>query len=178
MAFFIPQKSSSKLVLGILIGLFAGFACCATVAVILTNTPIPFVDKVEHMNRPVDVTRLDNKDPNEGLKEFLSQSGDKGDTISNVERVTATQQTAPDQASENASPFMIRVGAFRTEKAAESVCADLALKGIEAEIFPARENEMAVYKVYVTGPFKTEEEARQLQQLLLRGGYKSVLERS
>ncbi|HAW45267.1 MAG TPA: hypothetical protein DCW60_02840 [Sutterella sp.] len=174
----VPQRSnSSYLILGLLIGMLVGFVFCATIAVVLTNTPIPFVDKVEHTNRPIDVSKLDNKDPNEGLRDFLSQSGDKGDAVASVEHVTVERDVALVNAPATQSGLTLRVGIYRTEKAAENVCADLALKGIEADTVPSNENNLSVYKVYISSPFQNEEEAKQMQQMLLQSGYKSVLEK-
>lgn len=171
----VAKGKFSTFLSGLLAGTALGTGICAAIALIFTNTPIPFVDKTEH-STVIDISNLDNKDPNEGLKEFLDQSGDKGDSLTTVEKVTAGHDETLPTTEAPTTHYQLRIGTYRTESAAQSICADLALKGIEADVIPITNASTMLYRVVI--PVMSEREAQQMQLSLLDIGYKSTLEKS
>ena len=74
---------------GFLIGIVTGCAICAAAAVFITNSPIPFVEKVQKVTADVDPAQklAGGIDPNRALNEQQEKSAEQDDS-SGVKTVT------------------------------------------------------------------------------------------
>ena len=74
---------------GFLIGVVTGCAICAAAAVFITNSPIPFVEKVQKVTADVDPAQklAGGIDPNRALNEQQEKSAEQDDS-SGVKTVT------------------------------------------------------------------------------------------
>lgn len=158
-------------------GVVVGMGICAGAAYFLLNSPVPFVDKVEKVTADVDpsVALAGGVDPNQRLNQGADEltasqnPTDPADTIDTIiKRVTTgTEEAAPtrDASGKAVAPGQVKTasvwvqaGAFRAQDRAQSVQAQLAMFGIQADL--TRQGD--VWRVRV-GPFDTLEQAREVQ---------------
>ena len=85
--------------LGLMLGGLLGCVVCATAALLITNAPIPFVEKVQKQADPVDSAALDGKDPNALLYESGDAKDDPLSAIKTVQAPTANQRAAEQPSS-------------------------------------------------------------------------------
>ena len=168
--------------LGLMLGGLLGCVVCATAALLITNAPIPFVEKVQKQAEPVDSAALDGKDPNALLYESGNAKDDPLSAIKTVQAPTANQRAAeqPSNAADQAASgesYSIQAGAFRNAKDAEKVRTELAFIALEADVVKSTDAGITLYRVYL-GPFETAREANELQQRLTANGFDAMVIRN
>ncbi len=175
------SKRSHPMLVGILIGMVIGFAVSAATALFITKAPIPFVDKVKHLAKPVDASALDGVDPNAKLYSKDIQGTPANDPISAVKTVeapTANRQAeevvAEDATQHVPGSYTIQAGAFRSQKDAERIRTDLAFIALEADVVKSTDAGVTLYRV-ILGPFDTPKEANELQQRLTNNGFSAMV---
>lgn len=162
---------------GIIVGLILGLLIAAGVAITITKTPLPFVDKLSKQSQPAGELGDPNKTLPGGARERREQLVDKDPAVQQAAPATVTPQVtpqvippaAPDRARDkekNTPPvspaadpapderftYYLQAGAFREPNDAEATKAKLALLGVAASI-AERQSELGVlYRVRV-GPF-------------------------
>lgn len=162
---------------GIIVGLILGLLIAAGVAITITKTPLPFVDKLSKQSQPAGELGDPNKTLPGGARERREQLIDKDPAVQQAAPATVTPQvtpqvippSAPDRARDkekNTPPvspaadpapderftYYLQAGAFREPNDAEATKAKLALLGVAASI-AERQSELGVlYRVRV-GPF-------------------------
>lgn len=170
------SSKRSGVFLGILIGMVIGFAASAATALFITKAPVPFVDKVEHMTKPVDASALDGIDPNAALQDAEKRTAGKEalSTVKTVEAPTSNQRAQDDGATGAVGAYTIQAGAFRSQKDAEKVRTDLAFIALEADVVKSTDAGITLYRV-ILGPFDTAKEANELQQRLTSNGFAAMV---
>ena len=175
----VTQKKGSFL-LGTMVGILIGCVGCATLALFISNAPIPFVEKVQKQSSPVDAAALDGKDPNAALYDAGSRGTPADDALSAIKTVQAP--TTHDRAEEpvNAADqatgesYSIQAGAFRNAKDAEKIRTELAFIALEADVVKSTDAGITLYRVFL-GPFDTAREANELQQRLTSNGFDAMV---
>jgi cell division protein FtsN len=162
---------------GVIVGLILGLLIAAGVAITITKTPLPFVDKLSKQSQPAGELGDPNKTLPGGARERREQLVDNDPAVQQAAPATVTPQVtpqvippaAPDRArdKEKTTPpvspaadpapderftYYLQAGAFREPNDAEATKAKLALLGVAASI-AERQSELGVlYRVRV-GPF-------------------------
>ena len=162
---------------GIIVGLILGLLIAAGVAITITKTPLPFVDKLSKQSQPAGELGDPNKTLPGGARERREQLIDKDPAVQQAAPATVTPQVAPqvippaapdrardkerntppvspaaDPAPDERFTYYLQAGAFREPNDAEATKAKLALLGVAASI-AERQSELGVlYRVRV-GPF-------------------------
>ena len=162
-------KPRNSMLRGLLIGFILGTSVSAGAVLVLTQTPLPFVDKVEHLSHPVDASALDGIDPNSQLNNVVAESPEALSSVATVQAPNNTQSSL-----HQSGTYSIHAGAFRAEKDAKRVQADLAFIALEADIVKSSDAGITLYRV-VLGPLETEKEAQQLQQRLNANGFAAMI---
>ena len=162
---------------GIIVGLILGLLIAAGVAITITKTPLPFVDKLSKQSQPAGELGDPNKTLPGGARERREQLIDKDPAVQQAAPATATPQVtpqvippaAPDRARDkekNTPPvpptadpapderftYYLQAGAFREPNDAEATKAKLALLGVAASIAERQSELGMLYRVRV-GPF-------------------------
>lgn len=164
---------------GIIVGLILGLLIAAGVAITITKTPLPFVDKLSKQSQPAGELGDPNKTLPGGARERREQV-DKDPAVQQAAPATVTPQVSPqvtpqvtapvppersrdkdknapaasvpDPAPDERFTYYLQAGAFREPNDAEATKAKLALLGVAASI-AERQSELGVlYRVRV-GPF-------------------------
>lgn len=154
---------------GLLIGFILGLMVSAGTVLVLTQSPLPFVDKVEHLSHPVDASALDGIDPNSQLNNVVAESPEALSSSVTVPAPDNQQSTL-----HKSGTYSIQTGAFRSEKDAKRVQADLAFIALEADIVKSSDAGITLYRV-ILGPLETQKEAEQLQQRLNANGFAAMI---
>jgi cell division protein FtsN len=162
---------------GIIVGLILGLLIAAGVAITITKTPLPFVDKLSKQSQPAGELGDPNKTLPGGARERREQLVDNDPAVQQAAPATVTPQVTPqvippavpdrardkekntipvspaaDPAPDERFTYYLQAGAFREPNDAEATKAKLALLGVAASI-AERQSELGVlYRVRV-GPF-------------------------
>ncbi len=165
---------------GFLTGGVVGIATCAIAAFFITNTPIPFVNKVDQASEKINPIANGNPiDPNERLNSTASSPNNV--PKSKVTLVEASSDKSPTSENTKVQPedvarFVVQAGAFRSEEAAEGRRAELGMIGFESRIIPKTDSTGTVYRVRL-GPYGTMNEASEVKRLLLNNSIPSEIGR-
>lgn len=160
--------------LAFMAGLVLGLAIAVVVAIVVTQAPVPFLNKTARSSEKT----LELK-PGEELPDPNKPLGQSGAPAPGTSPVTtapgAAPVAAPPPAAANAGDgsekmsFMLQAGSYASQDAAEGVKAKLALIGFEAHVVPAEVAGKTVYRVRV-GPFAALEEMNQARARLAESG--------
>lgn len=175
-------SNKSSFFSGFLIGGATGCVVAAVIALIISGAPVPFVEKVQKQEAPVEVTELDGKDPNTVIydNETRQASADTAmSAIKTVEAPTAhrSAEEPTNAAQSGVTSYRVQAGAFRNEQDAEKIRTDLAFLGIYADVTKSTDAGVTLFRV-VMGPFETAREANDLQHRLIEKGYDAMVIRN
>ena len=160
---------------GFLLGVVTGLGIAAAAALLITKSPVPFVEKVQKVTADVDPAQklAGSVDPNRRLNE-------QPDTAQNpVEGGIKTVEVAPSTGSAPAQPqskpvseaaCWVQAGAFQTSAAAEERKAMLAMSALEAQV----DKSGSLWRVRI-GPFTDRKAASEIQTLLNDQGIKAAI---
>jgi len=189
-------------VLGMIVGVLLGLAGALIVALYITKTPVPFLNKVPQRTAEQDAAETErNKDwdPNAALAGKSAVKAASG-VIGAAKPVTsATAGVAPlpapavaaassparaDKVSAAASPavgaepvgYFIQVGAYNKPDDAEAQHAKIAMLGFIAKVYEYEQSGRVVYRVRV-GPIDKKEDADAQQKKLEAAGVASHMVR-
>ena len=193
--------------LGVVVGLLVGLAMALAVALYITRAPIPFVNKVPPRTAEQDSAEAErnrNWDPNAPLGSKLpprpvtaaasdaSAAVPASGAASAPPAVVAVPASAPrpavrdpaailsgaDPVRPAADPFLyfVQAGAFTRTEDAEQQRARLAISGHVARISEREQAGRTVYRVRL-GPFRSREEADNVQSRLQEGAIESQIVR-
>lgn len=168
---------------GFLIGVVTGLGIAAGAALFITNSPMPFVDKVDKVTADVDPAQklAGGVDPNARLNQSgMSQESAEQEATGAVKTVRvgeAAQQPERDAAGKALLPgvvtpvtYWVQVAAFAKKPDAETAAASLAMQGIAAKVAQAG----AFWRVRV-GPFDERSAAQEALDSLSDMGQKPVI---
>ena len=162
---------------GFLIGVVPGCAICAAAAVFITNSPIPFVEKVQKVTADVDPAQklAGGIDPNRALNEQQEKSAEQDDP-SGVKTVTVAPpaQSQPQSQTPAAGSYWLQAGAFKEEKSAHDLTGSLALTAGISNVQVVKAG--SVWRVRI-GPFDNKQEASEVQSQLGNQGIQTTVVR-
>ena len=160
---------------GFLLGVVTGLGIAAAAALLITKSPVPFVEKVQKVTADVDPAQklAGSVDPNQRLNE--APEAPQAEVEGGVKTVVvaapaATPKSAPAQQAAPAASFWVQVGAFQTSAAAEERRAVLAMSALEAQV----DKSGNLWRVRV-GPFADKKAAAEIQSMLNDQGIKSTV---
>ena len=159
---------------GFLIGVVTGCAICAAAAVFITNSPIPFVEKVQKVTADVDPAQklAGGIDPNRALNEQQEKSAEQDDS-SGVKTVTVAPPVQSPAAGAGGS-YWLQAGAFKEEKSAHDLTGSLALTAGISNVQVVKAG--SVWRVRI-GPFDNKLEAAEVQSQLDNQGIQTTVVR-
>lgn len=165
------KYSGAALFWSFTMGVVTALILAAAAFIIVSNAPIPFVNKIQQVNTSIDERLLDGKtiDPNKKL--YASGQGSE-QTESQVAEVNAggsdvTEVIATDR-------YWVNAGTFSELPDAEKVRGQIAFTGNDAQIEYRRDAGKRVYRVRL-GPFDSETAAEEIRQTLADNGIQGTV---
>lgn len=154
-------------------GLALGLLLAAILALYITQSPLPFVDRVgtrpalDKSKVPKGMVEADEPiDPNKGLL-----SKDAGQTESPSEAGVDAKGISP-----TGMAYLLQVGAFRSAEDAEQMRARMAILGFEARVSQAERDGATIYRVRL-GPYGSIEELNKSKVRVSENGIESAVVR-
>lgn len=196
----LQNKQRGGTVLGLVIGLVIGLAIAVVVALIITNTSIPFGNKLVKQEKGMPLASSQIDDPNKPLygnnepakqaaKEFVKEVEPSLAINKPVPEKAAPPSVAPkEEVKEGAKEaelknntndkftYYLQTGAFRDSVDVDNTKAKLALLGFEAQITEKQDDAGVLYRVRV-GPFAQIEAMNRARSKLIEGGIDAVVMR-
>ena len=174
-------------VLSFFFGIATGLLIAAYLAFYITETPVPFANKLDGYNKTKSIMKLSETDDDvivkiapRDMSIFLPES--KEDSVESnpeplnepMERVIQTTKLEKEIGSpaEVDKSYYLQVGAFREVKEADRMRAKLAFLGFEAAIFKKNKKGNLFYRVRL-GPFSSSEELSNVKKRLSDSQIKS-----
>lgn len=178
------NRQQGGTLLGLIIGLVVGLGIAVVVALMITKTPVPFVDKVGKQER-LDTSSGRIEDPN---KPMYGSRPAKPASETQISTAPATAPVAPVAPQVDAKPaatteaddkwiYYLQAGAFRAWDEAEGERARLALLGFEAKITERNAENGTLYRVRV-GPFAQAEAMNKVRGRMSENGIDFAVIRS
>lgn len=188
------HRQNGSTLLGLIIGLVVGLGIAVVVALMITQNPVPFVDKVgkqervqvpggkiDDPNRPMYGARpaekpiVANAPETAPVAEFKPQANQGVATAP----ATSATPTAPAKADPADDKFIyyLQAGAFRGWNDAESERARLALMGFEAHITERQAENGTLYRVRM-GPYAQAEAMNKMRGRLSESGIEFAIIRA
>ena len=148
--------------------------------VFITNSPIPFVEKVQKVTADVDPAQklAGGIDPNRALNEQQEKSAEQDDS-SGVKTVTVappvqSQPQSQTPAAGAGGSYWLQAGAFKEEKSAHDLTGSLALTAGISNVQVVKAG--SVWRVRI-GPFDNKLEASEVQSQLDNQGIQTTVVR-
>lgn len=153
-------------------GLAIGLVLSAAIALYITQSPLPFVDRVgtkpaaKSVNgRPADRPITDEViDPNKGML-----SKDAGQTETPAEAGIEPRQVSP-----SGMVYLLQVGAFRSQEDADQMRARMAILGFESKVGEVEREGAMLYRVRI-GPYASVEDLNKVKARVSENGIDSIV---
>ncbi|MBB5390142.1 MULTISPECIES: SPOR domain-containing protein [unclassified Herbaspirillum] len=193
------HKQAGGTLLGLILGLIVGLGIAVGVALMITKSPIPFVNKVVRPER-ADPTPAQAADPNRPLYGNRDSNPPQSQTpvppntaaaqpvvpapvapakpaeTKTADAKPASQAPAKGDAADDKWTYFLQTGAFRDQADAESARAKLALLGFEAKVTERTADSGVLYRVRI-GPFEQAETMNRTRSKLSDNGVDAAIVR-
>lgn len=168
-----PAHAGSRFKLNpFMAGLATGLVLAAAIALYITQSPLPFVDRTGSKpvaktpnGKPADKGGFDEPmDPNKGML-----SKDAGHMESPSEAGIETRQASP-----SGMVYLLQVGAFRSQEDADQMRARMAILGFESKVSEVERDGAMLYRVRI-GPYASVEELNKVKARVSENGIDSAV---
>jgi len=199
------RKQAGGTFLGLILGLIVGLGIAVVVALMITKSPIPFVNKVTKQER-TELSPGQAADPNKplyGNKDVAKEAppapkdpdqkpapdAKKPDTPvappktadvpkdkDKLAAITKDQPAKSENAADDKWTYFLQTGAFREQADAENARAKLALLGFEAKVSERPSDNGTLYRVRI-GPIGQSETVNRMRSKLSDSGIDAAIVR-
>ncbi len=165
---------------GFLLGVMFGLGIAATAALLIYNSPRPFMEKVQKVTADVDPAEklAGSVDPNKRLN--TSSDVDNVTALTTVKTVDIADEAsepARDKTGKAINPgtvtpvtYWLQTGAYKERSSAEAQCAELAMNLFSATVIESK----GLWLVRV-GPYETNQMAKEIQNQLSNSNIRSTI---
>jgi len=169
---------SDRAIVGFVSGLVMGIGLSTAVAVYITNSPVPFVNKVQRATANVNPGAGGQlPDPNKPLysNRAVAPSDRPRDAapMAPDDKLPPAPGPAPAptaSAADSGARLMLQTGAFKSEQDADSMRARLALLGLDARVSQVtQEGATVLYRVRI-GPYRELDDLSGIRRTLSENG--------
>lgn len=172
---------SDRTIVGFLFGLVAGLVLSAALALYITKSPMPFVNKVQRPTENVNPGAGELRDPNRPLYSNSSQAPAANAAAPAAPGAPAAAGAAPaapaaaarppqPAAGDESSRLMLQAGAFKSSQDADAMRARLALLGLDARVTQySQDGATVLYRVRI-GPFGALDDLAGIRRTLAENG--------
>jgi cell division protein FtsN len=180
------QKKGGSTILGVFIGLLLGLALAAGIAIYMSSSPLPFVNKQRPPDKPSPAVeaakskQAQTAKPEEKLAaadkprfDFYKILPGKEEPVTEKQvREAAKAAEKPGAPKEN---YVIQAGAFQNPADADNLKAKLAMMGLEANIEPTTLKDQGTWYRVRLGPYNRLDDINRVRQQLAGGGVDAQL---
>ncbi|HEX4583876.1 MAG TPA: SPOR domain-containing protein [Burkholderiaceae bacterium] len=172
---------SDRAVVGFLSGLVVGLAVSTAAALYITNSPVPFINKVQRATANVNPAAGGQlPDPNKPLYSNRAVLPALPDPAHNAAPAPIEDKSAPAAgaapatvatAADSGARVMLQAGAFKSAQDADSMRARLALLGLDARVSQVTQDGGAtvLYRVRI-GPYRELDDLSGIRRTLAENG--------
>jgi hypothetical protein len=165
-----PGKKAGFKPTPFLAGLAAGLLAAAVLALYITQSPLPFVDRIG-TSKPSSpkagpTGRVDLPDPN---KSILPKDAGEVESVEEAGLEGGGRVVSPSGVT-----YLLQVGAFKTTEDAEQIRARMAILGFEARVSQTERDGVQLNRVRL-GPYSSIEELNKAKQRLSENGIDSIV---
>jgi cell division protein FtsN len=175
---------SDRAVAGFVIGMVCGIGLSTAAALYITNSPVPFINKVQPPTANVNPAAGGQlPDPNKPLysnRAALPVASDHPPSPAGEEKPPATVATAPAAAApaaETGGQLMLQTGAFKSAQDADAMRARLALLGLDARVSEVTQDATVLYRVRI-GPYRELDDVSGIRRTLSENGIEAQVVRN
>lgn len=165
------KYSGSALFWSFTMGVVTALIIAAAAFIVISNAPIPFVNKIQQVSTSVDERLLDGKSIDPNAKLYDTGQGSE-QTQGQVAAVTASGQDTTEVVATDR--YWVNAGTFPELADAEKVRGQIAFTGNDAQIEYRKEAGKRVYRVRL-GPFDNETAAEEIRQTLADNGIQGTV---
>jgi cell division protein FtsN len=162
--------------LGFVLGLVIGLGIAVTVALYITNAPVPFVTKVRPASESVNpATAGDPNKPLYGPAPVVkgapaAAAPAKADPATDPKAAPPPAEKGPTPAPvDDGSRFLLQAGAFKSPDDADAMRARLALLGFDSKVFPREQDGATLYRVRL-GPYGNLDDVNRIRKTMAENG--------
>ena len=162
--------------LGFVLGLVIGLGIAVTVALYITNAPVPFVTKVRPASESVNpATAGDPNKPLYGPAPVVkgappAAAPAKSDPATDPKAAPPPAEKGPAPAPvDDGSRFLLQAGAFKSPDDADAMRARLALLGFDSKVFPREQDGATLYRVRL-GPYGNLDDVNRIRKTMAENG--------
>jgi cell division protein FtsN len=180
---------SDRAVAGFVVGLVCGIALSTAAALYITNSPVPFINKVQRPTENVNPAAGGQlPDPNKPLYSNhaavpVATPDHPRDAAAPAaeEKAPAAAATAPAAAAapaaDNGGRLMLQTGAFKSPQDADAMRARLALLGLDARVTQVTQDATVLYRVRI-GPYRELDDLSGIRRTLTENGIEAQVVRN
>jgi cell division protein FtsN len=179
---------SDRAVAGFVVGLVCGIGLSMAAALYITNSPVPFINKVQRPTENVNPAAGGQlPDPNKPL--YSNQAALPVATPDHPRDAaapaaeekapapTAAAPAAAAPAADNGGRLMLQAGAFKSPQDADAMRARLALLGLDARVTQVTQDATVLYRVRI-GPYRELDDLSGIRRTLVENGIEAQVVRN
>jgi cell division septation protein DedD len=182
---------SDRAVAGFVVGLVCGIGLSTAAALYITNSPVPFVNKVQRPTENVNPAAGGQlPDPNKPLysnraalpvappdrpRDAASAAGEEKAPAAAAGAPATATPAAP--VADNGGRLMLQTGAFKSAQDADAMRARLALLGLDARVSEVTQDATVLYRVRI-GPYRELDDLSGIRRTLSENGIEAQVVRN
>lgn len=179
---------SDRAVAGFLVGLVCGIGLSTAAALYITNSPVPFINKVQPPTANVNPAAGGQlPDPNKPLYSNRAAVAVAPADLPHDAASAASEEKAPAAAAaapapaapaaDNGGQLMLQTGAFKSPQDADAMRARLALLGLDARVSQVTQDTTVLYRVRI-GPYRELDDLSGIRRTLSENGIEAQVVRN
>jgi len=174
-------KSSSSLLLGVLLGFLLGIGASAIIAVYFFKTPVPFLEKAHAPDKTAAPAQNLAEAPKSAKAATEAKAADTkprfdfyrilpGQEEPVTEKQVREAAKQADKAGAARETYILQAGSFQNPADADNLKAKLALLGLEASVEPTNLAEKGIWYRVRVGPYTRVDEMNRIRQQMAENG--------
>ena len=177
-------KTGNGLLLGVFIGFVLGLVVAGAIALVITKSPVPFLDRGRPSDKQAPVGQ-NLKDapkaalPGDGKPRFdfyrILPGQEEPVTAEQLKQAAAREKAGKAAVEEKGAHYFLQAGAFQSPADADNMKAKLAFLGLESSVEPTTLPEKGVFYRVRLGPYGKVEEINKIRTQLASNGIDASL---
>jgi cell division protein FtsN len=177
-------KTGNGLLLGVFIGFVLGLVVAGAIALFITKSPMPFLDRGKTTDRPAP-SGQNLKDapktaaPGDGKPRFdfyrILPGQEEPMTPEQLKQAAAREKAGKTETEEKGAIYFLQAGAFQSPADADNMKAKLAFLGLESSVEPTTLPEKGVFYRVRLGPYGKVDDINKVRTQLASNGIDASL---
>jgi cell division protein FtsN len=177
-------KTGNGLLLGMFIGFVLGLVVAGAIAMFITKSPVPFLERGKPSDKPAP-SGQNLKDapkaalPGDGKPRFdfyrILPGQEEPVSPEQLKQAAAREKAGKAEAEEKGASYFLQAGSFQSPADADNMKAKLAFMGIESSVEPTTIPEKGVFYRVRLGPYAKVDEINRVRSQLAANGVDASL---